>query len=593
MNLPAAENISEILPLENEFTIPERSQGFMLAISFVVGIVGGLAAVVFRGMIGFFHNLLYYGQLSIGYNANIHSKESLWGIGIILVPIIGSIGVTWLIRTFAPEAKGHGVPEVIDAIYRKKGVIRPAVVLIKALASALTIGSGGSVGREGPIIQIGSAFGSVIGQWLRMPARQRIVLVAAGAGAGISATFNAPLGGIAFAIELLLVTVNASTLSVVALATVTATYIGRVLFGNYPEFNIASISHHSFQIASVWKLLLFLPFGALMGVTATFFLKSIYWFEDRFTDWFTNPYWRHIFGMTFMGVLMFVLMHYTGKYYVDGVGYATIIDILNQTLAHPSILLLLFVLKLMATGTTIGSGGSGGVFSPSLFLGATLGAAFGAIVSHFLPNIGLSSVEFAVCGMAALVAGSTGAVVTALVMTYEMTHDYNVILPMILSVVLAHWVRKMLSPESIYTLKLLRRGQPVHEGLQAALYSGQQARHVMTADFGTIQQNELSSVQNSLFAKQNTAAMPIVIISGHQIISVLPAFHHIDAVAKRFIVVSPDLYLPKILALMQAHHVDVALVSRNEKQPSIDDLEGIISSREIAIVSQRLAELMN
>ena len=159
-----------------------------------------------------------------------------WGPLVILVPVIGGIGVTWIVSNFAPEAKGHGVPEVMDAIYYKQGIIRPVVAVVKSLASALAIGTGAAVGREGPIIQIGSALGSTLGQLIRMPAGQRITLVAAGAGAGIAATFNTPIGGVLFAIELMLPEISVNTFLPVALATGTATFIGRLFFGPQPAF---------------------------------------------------------------------------------------------------------------------------------------------------------------------------------------------------------------------------------------------------------------------------------------------------------------------------------------------------------------------
>src|SRR5262245_59808923 len=176
----------------------------MILCALGVGVIAGFGAVVFRAMIGLFHNLLFLRQWSFDYDANIHTPPSPWGAGIILVPVLGAVAVAFLVKTFAPEAKGHGVPEVMDAIYHKEGRIRPIVALVKSLASAISIGSGGSVGREGPIIQVGAAFGSTLGQVIAMPARLRAVLIAAGAGGGIAATFNTPIGGIAFAVELML-----------------------------------------------------------------------------------------------------------------------------------------------------------------------------------------------------------------------------------------------------------------------------------------------------------------------------------------------------------------------------------------------------
>ena len=219
-------------------------------------------------MIAGFHNLLFLGQWSLDYDANIHTTPSPVGAWIILAPPLGAVGVAFLVKTFAPEAKGHGVPEVIDAIYHRDGRIRPIVAVIKSIASALSIGSGGSVGREGPIIQVGAAFGSTLGQWVAMPARQRALLIAAGAGGGIAATFNTPIGGIAFALELMMPAITSLNLLCVALATVTATYIGRGFFGVTPSFDVPTLSLLIGHGQTPWVLAIFIVFGALIGVLA-------------------------------------------------------------------------------------------------------------------------------------------------------------------------------------------------------------------------------------------------------------------------------------------------------------------------------------
>ena len=193
----------------------------------------------------------------MGYDANLFTPPSPWGADVILVPVVGAIAVTFLVSRFAPEAKGHGVPEVMDAIYYRGGVIRPIVAVVKSLASAIAIGSGSSVGREGPIIQIGSALGSTLGQLLRMTPAQRIILVASGAGAGIAATFNTPIGGVLFAVELLLPEVSARTFLPVALATGTATFVGRFFFGDQPAFAVPSMTPLSTHITSSLTLMLY------------------------------------------------------------------------------------------------------------------------------------------------------------------------------------------------------------------------------------------------------------------------------------------------------------------------------------------------
>ncbi len=298
--------------------------------SVVVGVVGALAAVVFRGLIALFHNVLFLGQWSVVYDANVHTPASPWGPFVILVPVLGAAGVAFLVGNFAPEAKGHGVPEVIDAIYYNKGVIRPVVAVIKSLASALSIGSGGSVGREGPIIQIGSSFASTLGQVLRVPVWQRITLIAAGAGAGIAATFNTPIGGVLFAVEIMLHEVSARTLVPVTIATATAAYLGRLVFGSQPSFVIPALETPYFHLTQPFVLLLYPGLGVLAGLASVAYIRSLYAFEDFFDSRIGGSYYRrHLLGMFLVGVIMYVLLVTTGHYQVEGVGYATVQDVLS------------------------------------------------------------------------------------------------------------------------------------------------------------------------------------------------------------------------------------------------------------------------
>jgi CIC family chloride channel protein len=477
----------------------------MLLCALAVGLIAGFGAVVFRAVIGGFHNLLFLGRWSLDYDANVHSPPSPWGAWIILVPVLGAIGVAFLVKTFAPEAKGSGVPEVMDAIYRKDGLIRPIVAVIKSLASALSIGSGGSVGREGPIIQVGAAFGSMVGQVVAMPARQRALLIAAGAGGGIAATFNTPIGGIVFAVELMLPFATPLSLLWVGLSCVTATFIGRVFFGDLPSFNVPSLSVIVPSLPLVEGSALALPvlpwfalLGLILGVLAWLLTRGIYWFEDLFDAMPGNYYTRHISGMLLVGLVMYGFMalseRYFGQpnhYYVQGVGYATIMDILRGELTASGFLLLLVGAKLLVTCLTLGSGASGGVFSPSMFLGAALGGCFGSTLLHVLPDLPMAPAHFAYAGMAGMVGGTTGAVLTGTIMIFEMTRDYTVILPVILTVVLACAVRNWLSPSTIYTLKLLRRGEIVPQGLQARM-GERKSRHLMTADFLLLPQEQAS-----------------------------------------------------------------------------------------------------
>jgi chloride channel protein, CIC family len=446
-----------------------------------VGLITGAGAVLFRALIGLIHNMAFLGSFAVNYDASLFTSPSPWGAFVILVPVLGGILVTFLITNFAPEARGHGVPEVMDAIYYKEGVIRPIVALIKSLASALSIGTGAAVGREGPIIQIGAALGSTLGQLIHMAPWQRITLVAAGAGAGIAATFNTPIGGVMFAIELLLPELSARTFLPVALATGTATFIGRIFFGVHPAFAIPVSLLTLEQPATLPALLLFALLGCLIGLAATAFIRGLSLAEDLF-EHIKNPYLRNAIGMSMLGILIYTLLRATGHYYIEGVGYSTIQAILTGGLWVPTLLALLFVAKLCATSVSLGSGASGGIFSPSLFMGATIGGAFGSLVTAVQPAEGVTATTGAIIGMAAMVGGGTGAAMTAVTMIFEMTRDYDLVMPSIVAVALAIGVRRLLSPENIYTIKLVGRGHFVPKALHANMFLVRRASEVMERD---------------------------------------------------------------------------------------------------------------
>jgi len=446
-----------------------------------LGIITGLGAVAFRALIGLVHNLLFAGQAGTHYDANIFTAPAPWGPLVILVPVLGAVLVTFLVTNFAPEAKGHGVPEVMDAIYYKGGVIRPVVALVKSLASAIAIGSGSSVGREGPIIQIGSALGSTLGQIIRMPAGQRISLVAAGAGAGIAATFNTPIGGVMFAIELMMPEVSGETFLPVAIATGTATFVGRWFLGDTPAFHVPPLQAMAVDSSALLVLVLFAVLGALCGLGAAGFIRGLHLAEDLF-DRIKSRYLRHMLGMLIVGVLMYLLLRTTGQYYVDGVGYATVQAVLAGQISTFWLLGLLSACKLLATSLSLGSGSSGGIFSPSLFMGATLGGGFAALLNTAGLPIHLSVPAFAMVGMGAMVGGGTGAVMTAVTMIFEMTLDYSIVMPLIVAVALSIGARRVLSRETIYSLKLVRRGRAIPKARHANMFLVRSAREVMDTD---------------------------------------------------------------------------------------------------------------
>ncbi len=572
-----------------------QAGSFLIAIG--IGIFTGIGAAAFRGVIGLIHNLFFSGELSIHYDASLHTPGSPWGRGIILVPVLGSVLVTFLVTRFAPEAKGHGVPEVIDAVYYKKGAIRPQVTWIKAIASALSIGSGGSVGREGPIIQIGSALGSWLGQIAQVPPWERITWLACGAGGGIAATFNTPIGGILFATEIILQEVSVRTLVPVALATATASYVGRIFFGASPAFvmPILGIPHES------WDDLLQLPayagLGLLLGVISELFIQCIYKSEDFFEAAIPGrPYIRHMTGMLAVGIIIYAMFHFTGHYYVEGVGYATVQDILSGRLpltqALLPFLMLLFAAKLLVTSLTLGSGASGGVFSPALFLGATFGEAYGLVLQKLFPHLGAVPSSFAIVGMAGVVGGSTGAAVTAIVMVYEMTLDYSVIVPMTITVAISYGVRTLISKQSIYTLKLQRRGHAIPNALQANLAFIQKAGEIMDVRYSTLQAamsvrefiDKAASFTKSEFFIVDTDGKPTGIFTLDDAVkakNTSPDGRLGDITNINFIVVSENAPLTVVMEGLRKRNAKFILVTRESFSPMIGDILGILPKERI------------
>ena len=559
-----------------------------------LGVVTGFGAVLFRDLIGLIHNLLFTGHAVVHYDANVFTAPSPWGVLVILVPVLGAFGVTFLVDNFAPEAKGHGVPEVMDAIYYKGGIIRPVVALVKSLASAIAIGSGASVGREGPIIQIGSALGSTFGQIVRMPAGQRIALVAAGAGAGIAATFNTPIGGVMFAIELMMPEVSVETFLPVAIATGTATFVGRWFLGDAPAFLVPPLQAMAADANALIVLVLFAVLGALSGVAAAGFIRGLHLAEDLF-DRIKSRYLRHMLGMLILGVLMYVLFRTLGQYFVDGVGYATVQAVLAGQISTFWPLGLLAVCKLLATSLSLGSGSSGGIFSPSLFMGATLGGGFAALLNTFLP-LQLSVPAFAMVGMGAMVGGATGAVMTAVTMIFEMTRDYSIVMPMIVAVALSTGARRMLSRETIYTLKLVRRGRAMPKARHANMFLVRPAREVMDTDIQVLPRD--ASFDDYLRQPEHAGRLRHVVVTdkGHiyGVIRVntglrrgLEGAHTGlslgDVASRNFTVVGEDETAFDVIRRMWRRNAIMAVVVRGRRGvPRGTDVAGVITKEHVA-----------
>jgi CIC family chloride channel protein len=563
-------------------------------LALVVGIVTGFGAVLFRDLIGLIHNVLFLGQWAVRYDANLFTPASPWGPLIILVPVLGGLVVTFLVSNFAPEAKGHGVPEVMDAIYYKGGVIRPVVAIVKSLASAVAIGSGSAVGREGPIIQIGSALGSTLGQIVRMSAGERIILVAAGAGAGIAATFNTPIGGVLFAIELMMPEVSVRTFLPVALATGTATFVGRFFFGAQPAFTVPALAPISADATSALVLCLYALLGAITGVAAAGFIRGLHIAEDLFEK-IKGGYARHVLGMLLVGLLIYALQRRFGHYYVEGVGYSTIQAILLGQLSATGLLLLLFVCKLLATSLSLGSGSSGGIFSPSLYMGATIGGAFAAAIAALPLPLAINIPAFAMVGMGAMVGGGTGAAMTAVTMIFEMTRDYEIVLPMILAVALSVGVRRLLSRENIYTLKLVRRGHVLPKALHANMFLVRRAKEVMGTDV-VLAPAEMNFDTFLAQPDSDGRMRHVVVVEADRILGVLRVNTALrqasegasssvslrDIASRNFILVHEDDLAFDVIQRLWRKSAVMALVLRGDGPPLPENVAGVITKEHVA-----------
>ncbi len=563
-------------------------------LALAVGITAGLGAIVFRELIGLIHNLLFLGHFAFAYRTKVFTPASPWGAFIILAPVVGAVAVTFLVTNFAPEAKGHGVPEVMDAIYYGGGVIRPVVAVVKSLASAIAIGSGATVGREGPIIQIGSAFGSTLGQILRMSSAERIVLIACGGGGGIAATFNTPIGGVMFAIEILMPEVSARTFLPVAIATSTATFIGRYWFGVAPSFTMPQLAPLPVDPTAALALCLYALLGAIVGVAAAGFIRGLYFTEDLF-DRIPGNYRRHMLGMLMVGVIIYAVQQAFGEYYIGGVGYATDQAIMFGKLTGAGLLFLLFFCELIATCLTLGSGSSGGIFSPSLYMGATLGSGFAALLNMAHLPVTLNLPSFAVVGMAAMVGGGTGAVLTAITMLFEMTRDYGIVLPMILAVAASVGVRRLLSPESIYTLKLVRRGHVIPDSLHANVFVVKRAAAVMDRDV-TVARATVRVEDLPLRAPDGHEVKYIVIADQDRIVGAIrvnrplarltldakPAAKLGDLVSGTFCVVRERDVFFNVIRRMWRKRADIAIVVHDRGGPRPDNVAGVITKELVA-----------
>ncbi|HEV2289682.1 MAG TPA: chloride channel protein [Candidatus Acidoferrales bacterium] len=446
--------------------------GFISLLAALIGIIAGVIAYILYDLIGLFTNLSYYHTLSFHFRSPEGTHLGYW---VILIPVIGGLIVGVMAKYGSAKIKGHGIPEAMEAVLTARSRIEAKVAILKPLSAAIAIGTGGPFGAEGPIIQTGGAVGSLVGQFIATTASERKVLLACGAGAGMAATFNTPIAGVILAIELLLFEFRARSFIPLVIATTIATFVRSVLLGQHSMFSMDPNVNFDALHGLPWYLLL----GVICGFAAIGFTKFLYWTEDLFDRLPIDDLWHPAIGAFFLGVIGFFIPR------VLGVGYGTISDILHNNLAL-KVLVLLMIFKAVALVISLGSGTSGGLLAPMFMSSAALGGVFAMIINHFIPGAHLSPGAYALVAMGAVFGAAARATFALIVFAFEITRDYNSVLPLMITCVIADMIAIRYLPSSIMTEKLTRRGLTVPTDFEVGVLNVVKVSEVMRTDVPSI-----------------------------------------------------------------------------------------------------------
>ena len=489
-----------------DIRIAEPAQFRMVLMSFLaggIGLLAGLIAFVLYKLIGLFTNIFFYHRFAAEFLSARHNQLGLW---VIPIPVIGGIIVGFMAKYGSSKIKGHGIPEAMEAVMVNRSRIEPRVAILKPLSAAIAIGTGGPFGAEGPIIQTGGAVGSLVGQAFHTTASERKVLLACGAAAGMSATFNTPIAGVILAIELLLFEFKARSFIPLVIASTLATAVHMQLLGAGPMFKVTPMD---FGIPHA--LPFYLVLGVVCGLAAVGFSKLLYWTEDQFEKLPVDELWWPAIGALGLGIIGYFVPR------VLGVGYDTIGDILNANLAW-KLLLVVMVAKAVALVISLGSGTSGGLLAPMFMSSAAMGGVFAMGVDRILPAANLSAGAFALVAMGAVFGAASRATFSFIIFAFEITRDYNSVLPLMLVSVIADGIAMWLMPRaSIMTEKLARRGLHIHQDYEADVMQQVRVSETMDPDVPTLPASMTVNELSDLIARRDPA------VGRHQGVFVLDA----------------------------------------------------------------------
>lgn len=548
----------------------------MIVMAIFVGILGGYGAVIFRLFIRLFQSI-FFGS---GNTSFLEHVMALPWYAKVIPPAIGGLLVGPIVYFFAREAGGPGVSETIEAVAMRGGLIRKRVFLIKILTSAVCIGSGGSAGREGPIVQIGSAIGSLLGQITRVSADRMRTLVGCGAAAGIAATFNAPIAGVMFAMEIIIGNYGIGTFSPIIISSVMGTVISRIHLGDYPAFLIPP-----YALVSPLELPLYMLLGIIAGLVGVLFTTTLYKTEDLFKLIHIPDYAKAAVGGLMVGIIGIFLPH------IFGVGYDAISLALWQDLAWYILIILVFV-KIIATSLTIGSGSSGGIFAPSLFIGAMAGGSFGYFIHNLFPTVTATSGAYSLVGMGAVLAATTHGPLHAILIIFEITGDYKIIVPLMFSCIIAYLIASQINRESIFTLKLARRGVDIKAGREVNIMKSLKVRDAMTKNVETVSEKMHLNVLLKYTLESKYSSFPV--LNNQGLLSGIITFQDFKEIifeeGLEDLIIVKDICTSKVITITEDENLDRALEKigvRNIEQLPVVDKEnpkkivGILSRRDI------------
>lgn len=471
--------------------LPVPQSVIQITIAVLVGLASGVGVWIFKALIELAHSLAF-GSLA-GWLAG------LGGWSVALIPAIGGLLVGIILHFFVGVERYHGVAGIMEAVALAGGRLRYRRIPAKSFASALSIGFGASVGPEDPSVQIGSNIGSMVGQVLQISEERVRALVAAGAAGGIAAAFNAPIAGVFFAVEIILGEISGSGLGTIVLAAVASAVFIQAVSGPEPAFHVPA-----YTFVSPLELPFYVLLGALAGVVAALYIRTLYRAQDIFHAWHAPRWVKPVAAGLLVGIVGIFLPQ------VLGAGYATIEGILNGASYSVGLLCALLIAKLILTPVSIAGGFLGGVFAPSLFLGATLGGAFGQIVARLVPWIPMAPEAFALVGMAAVLAGAVHAPITAILLLFEMTNDYRIILPLMAAVIVSLILAQHLQPESVYSLALARRGIRLDRGRDIEVLEALTVGEVMAPPMGAFHESDALEAAADVFLQSRTHGLPVL-----------------------------------------------------------------------------------